>query len=398
MRKRKINLLIVSQDSSALGGAEVLLTTLANGFVKQGVNVSVLSNYKPFLNIQRKNITPIYVPFRMDIAGNIRGFVKFILQMIPAIFWYGKIVKAYAKSDGGLILISGFSEKLIITPLAKIYKLPILWLEHGPLEELFGKNFGIPGLLYKTIEKSVLKIVTPSANTKNHLVKDANISIKKITVISNGIEIKSVNEIKRIRNNALQIKRKIDKTNNGFLVGMVSRIQKEKGQDTAIEAMSILCKRYDNIKLVIVGGGPELDKYKKYARQLNLGKNVIFPGYVSDEQKWRYYSIFDVCLFPTRWEIEGFGIVLLEAMMMGAPIIASNFGPVPEVVGDAGLLVKPDAEGVAGGIEKMYKDKHFCNKIIGKEIKRVKKFDTKIATKKYLEVFEELLIANDKDK
>jgi glycosyltransferase involved in cell wall biosynthesis len=389
MRKRKINLLIVSQDSSAMAGAEVLLTSLAKEFVGKGVDVSVLTNCKPFLSAQETDVTSIYVPFRLDIIGNIKGFIKFIFQLIPAVFWYGKIIHEYSRKENGLVLISGFSEKLVVTPLAKVFKLPVLWLEHGPLEELFQRNMGIPGYLYRMVEKFVPVIVTPSKNTKDHIIKEANIRKEKITVIHNGIELKREKEINGIKN-------KIDKSKKHIILGMLSRIQREKGQDTLIEVVSILKK--DNIELTIVGEGPDINIYKIFAKDLCVDKYITFTNRVSEKRKWELYSYFDVFCFPTRWELEGFGIVLLEAMMMGVPIVASDFGPVPEVVGDAGLLVQPDAKSFSKGIEYILKNEKLRKELVEKGKKRVKDFDIRITAGKYLDVFNEVLILNEKTK
>ena len=170
-------------------------------------------------------------------------------------------------------------------------------------------------------------------------------------------------------------------------IGMVSRLEEGKGQDTLIKATAILQKKIPNIKVMIVGEGDHrtksalIDLISKH----QLGKIVKLMGYKKD-----VYSLmrtFDVFVFPTRWELEGFGLVCLEAMLMGIPIVASNFGPVPEVVGDAGILVDPTPEAVAEGILGIIRNHKLARSLVKKGSLRVRKyFDIAKIAKLYEEI------------
>lgn len=152
---------------------------------------------------------------------------------------------------------------------------------------------------------------------------------------------------------------------------MVSRIEEGKGQDTLIAAAAILKDKLPNFEVWIVGTGDTkflinlISKYK-------LQKQVKLLGYQKDV--YQIMSKFNVQVFPTRWPLEGFGIVALEAMMLRVPLVASNYGPVPEVVGDAGLVVKPEPEAVAHGILKILTHPKLAKKLVKRGVLRVNKY------------------------
>jgi glycosyltransferase involved in cell wall biosynthesis len=120
----------------------------------------------------------------------------------------------------------------------------------------------------------------------------------------------------------------------------VSRLTRQKGLDTAIEALRSLP---DDVVLVVLGEGPERAALAARSPQ----GRVFLPGRVPDVAAWlRRAAVF---VHPARW--EGFGLGVLEAMIAGLPVVATNVSSLPELVGDAGILVPPDdADALAGGI------------------------------------------------
>lgn len=376
MHAKKLRLLIVSQDSSAYGGAEVLLNSMAKNFVKDGVEVFSISNFGPFNKMQREvGVSDIFVPFRLDVIGGVRGFVKFFIQAPYGFYWYYQWCR---KVNPGVLLLCGFSEKIIVSPVAKLLSIPVVWLEHAPLETVIRRNFSFPKFLYKAVVPIPKIIITPSKNTKIHICHEIGIAEGKVKVIHNGIVIRNFKRpVLRLAVNSL----------NACLL-MISRLQKEKGQDTAIKALSILRNKGIKARLVLVGEGDFIQKLSLLASQLGVEKQVEFTGFVSEQQKYSLIKQAQIYLFPTRWKMEGFGIAPLEAMSCGVPVVASNVGPVPEVVGNAGLLVDPSPEMVASAVEKLLKDKKLYTRLSRNGPTRVKKyFDIEKTSRSYLRVF-----------
>jgi phosphatidylinositol alpha-mannosyltransferase len=133
----------------------------------------------------------------------------------------------------------------------------------------------------------------------------------------------------------------------------VGRLEKRKGLRFLLRAWPSVLERHPRARLVVVGKGRPLEGYRRFAaRQGWSPTDVVFAGYVATEDLPRYYQRCDVFCAPNTGQ-ESFGIVLLEAMAAGAPIVASNIPGYRDVVthGEQGLLVEAqDPEAIASAI------------------------------------------------
>jgi phosphatidyl-myo-inositol alpha-mannosyltransferase len=123
----------------------------------------------------------------------------------------------------------------------------------------------------------------------------------------------------------------------------VGRLEKRKGLRFLLRAWPLILERVPEARLVVVGRGRPLEGYRRFAaRQGWSEQDVVFAGYVPSEDLPRYYQAADVFCAPNTGQ-ESFGIVLLEAMAAGAPIVASDIPGYRDVVADGehGLLVEP---------------------------------------------------------
>lgn len=121
------------------------------------------------------------------------------------------------------------------------------------------------------------------------------------------------------------------------IVLSVSRLTRQKGIDTAIEALSLLP---EDVALVVLGEGPERRMLHELADEHGVASRLFLLGRVPDVAAWHRRA--SVYVQPARW--EGFGLAVLEAMVSGLPVVATNVSSLPELVadGDTGLLVPPD--------------------------------------------------------
>lgn len=155
---------------------------------------------------------------------------------------------------------------------------------------------------------------------------------KKITVIGYGIDLK------RFKN---QKHSKIIEKNNKLTLLFVGRLVKEKGVEELLEAFTLFYKENPLIRLKIVGTGKLLKKVMKI--QKILPRNAIdFLGKVDYCQMSKIYQRADIFVLPSKktryWE-EYYGMVLLEAMASGLPVITTNCGAIPEVVGKSAYII-----------------------------------------------------------
>ena len=120
----------------------------------------------------------------------------------------------------------------------------------------------------------------------------------------------------------------------------ISRLTTQKGVDVAVRALAEVRREHADAVLVVLGEGEEREALERLARDLGVAEAVFLPGRAGDVADWLARA--ELFVHPARW--EGFGLVLLEAMLVGRPVVASAVSAVPEIVvdGDTGLLVPPD--------------------------------------------------------
>jgi glycosyltransferase involved in cell wall biosynthesis len=125
---------------------------------------------------------------------------------------------------------------------------------------------------------------------------------------------------------------------HGFVAGYVGRLVKEKGVDLFLQALAGLEGMW---RAYILGSGPQQATLEAQARHLDLADRVSFDAQIPSAQMPAYYRQLDVLVLPSRtapnWK-EQFGRVLVEAMACGVPVIGSDSGEIPRVIGDAGLI------------------------------------------------------------
>jgi phosphatidylinositol alpha-1,6-mannosyltransferase len=150
----------------------------------------------------------------------------------------------------------------------------------------------------------------------------------------------------------------------------VCRLVERKGLDTAIRAVASLRGANPKLLYVVAGTGPEEQRLKQLSTSLDVGDSVRFVGRISDEDKHAYYRGADLFVMPNRelddGDVEGFGIVFLEANMYGKPVIGGRSGGVEDAIvdGETGLLVEPnDVEGLAGSVSLLLGDESLARQL-----------------------------------
>jgi glycosyltransferase involved in cell wall biosynthesis len=143
--------------------------------------------------------------------------------------------------------------------------------------------------------------------------------------------------------------------NRAFTIGFFGRLVEEKGVFTLLDAVK---KLKGDWRLRFLGGGPLLEALKHHTAKLNIADRVDFQGQVASTDMPTQYHQVDTLVLPSltrpNWK-EQFGRVLVEAMASGVPVIGSDSGAIPDVIGDAGLIVpEGDAQALAGAIQRLY--------------------------------------------
>jgi glycosyltransferase involved in cell wall biosynthesis len=129
-----------------------------------------------------------------------------------------------------------------------------------------------------------------------------------------------------------------DRNENDFVIAFVGRICQEKGWKILLEALKFLPKNY---KCIMAGNGPQETELRETINQAYYKNRVYYFGLIPHEELWRFYKAADCLVLPSlttpRWK-EQFGGVLADAMAIGLPLVGSDSGSIPEVIGPAGLI------------------------------------------------------------
>lgn len=218
-------------------------------------------------------------------------------------------------------------------------------------------------LLGKTI-KNCHKIVVISQSTKLDLIRYYHVPENKITIIYPSFSRTNIDQQKP----KIQIKKPY--------ILYLGTLEPRKNITLIIKALHQLkSTSLFHHQLIIAGkkGWGFKDIFDTVHR-LSLEQEVIFTGYVSDAEKKYLYLHADLFVYPSLY--EGFGIPPLEAMNYGCPVITSNISSLPEVIGDAGIMIDPhNVNALVSAIKKVSNNMILRNELIKKGFKQAKSFD-----------------------
>ncbi len=189
------------------------------------------------------------------------------------------------------------------------------------------------------------KIICVSNATKRILVRRYPGATGKAVVIHNGIAVARYD-----RGSARKL---LGVEEDIFLAGTAGRMAPVKGMDRLVKAFSGVVSMHPRARLVLIGDGPLRRELAEQAASLGIEKNVIFTGYRPDVP--RLMSALDVFVLPSL--SENLSYSLMEAMNQSAACIATDTGGNPELLGDAGILVKPgDSSALTKSITRLFDD------------------------------------------
>ena len=219
-------------------------------------------------------------------------------------------------------------------------------------------EIGISPVIEPLCMKRADRIIAVSQGTKQDIIESYGLPEDRIEVIYHGVfpedYAASPDEKNRIRADL-----GIDQDPMLLFVG---KLGPRKGVDILLRALPRVLNEM-RVKLVLAGAGKQ-EPYRSLAENLNISEHVLFLGRVSDERLRLLFSSCDLFVLPSR--LEGLGIVLLEAMAAGKPIVAAKVGGIPEIVqsGQNGILVEPDNDGaLAQAIIQFISDKALSGSI-----------------------------------
>lgn len=267
--------------------------------------------------------------------------------------------------------------------LGKLFHIKnILSLHGGDIYDPSKKMSPHKSPLFSKVVRFILNksdaIVAQSSNTKNNAIKYYKPK-KDISIIPLAYHPVAYEKVSR---------KEINLTEKDFVIVTVGRLVKRKSIDTMIDGLSHL--KFKSWKLVIIGDGPEKTYLEKMSDELQIRDKIIFTGFVSDEVKYQYLQNADI--FAMTSLHEGFGIVFMEAMFCGLPIIATNNGGQVDFLKDeenALLIDVKDSNGFAHSVDRLHKSITLANKMGKNNKKKISEFYADEVADQYIKLFNE---------
>jgi glycosyltransferase involved in cell wall biosynthesis len=229
-------------------------------------------------------------------------------------------------------------------------------------------------------------IIADSICTKNDIVKHLGIAPEKIKVIYLAVSSDFKPESSRTKTE--EIEKKYNTTDKYFI--HIGTLEPRKNLMFLVRSYSLAVKSGVKENLVIAGKkGWYFEGLFDLVKKLGLEKRVIFTGYVEDKDTPTLYSGATALIFPSIY--EGFGFPPLEAMACGTPVISSNTSSLPEVVGDAGILIPPKNEKEwANMMIEVSQNNKLAEKLKIKGLQQAKKFSWEQTAKKTIEIYDSI--------
>lgn len=337
-----------SAHTLGMGGAESFNLALLSELRKNTCEIWGVSNFKPYLqSLAEGGVPTIKQPFVVDVIGDWKGLVKAVVTVPLSLIWY--VLLHLRFPDVSTLILSGFPEKILWSPVAKLFGARVIWIEFAPLTSLRKKHFGVPLFFYQLAARAMDSCIVPTQYTLNEFKKDMILPVDKITVIPCGSSLLPV---------------KAPQTTSEHTILCISRFEMGKGQEVLLEAFSHLIQVLPEARLVLIGTGDALAQMKDFSKKLSISESVTFTGWVPSIVP--FLDTAQVLVFPSYWSLEGFGMTQIEAFARGVPVVAAQCGPAQSIIKHNinGLLVEPqNAEALAETLKKLCTDNRLRTKL-----------------------------------
>ncbi len=232
--------------------------------------------------------------------------------------------------------------------------------------------------MQKIVSRTFMHIITVSKSAQNDIGRDFDIPLNRFCIIPNGINTDLFYPLPGIEREPYR------------LIVTNSADVPLKGLYYLLEAVAHL-SRNQPLKLVVIGSPKKNGGIEKKIRSLDIGRLVQFTGRIGHEEFVRQYARASIAVIPSIY--EGFGIPAGEAMACGVPVVSTTGGALPEVVGDAGILVPPaDPQALVQAIGSLMENPEQARRLGKKGFKRIQnQFTWKAAAEKTVACYREVI-------
>ncbi len=178
-----------------------------------------------------------------------------------------------------------------------------------------------------------------------------------------------------------------------YNVLFVGRLENFKGVEFIIKALPVIIKVFPQTTLTIIGDGPYKNNLINLMKTLHIEDCIQFKGWIENKELGKYYDKASIVVAPSTVP-EAFGLVILEAMSVGRPVIATNVGAIPEIIDDGvnGYLVEPNnSEQIAGNVIKLFSEENLLTELGRNARKKAEEFTIEKHLENLERVYTELM-------
>ena len=357
----KILMLTWEYPPRVVGGIARVVYDISRTLIKDGHDVTVVT-YKEGDAPYFEDDKGVKV-YRVDnYMINPNNFIDWIMQLnFNLVAKASEIMKEQGQFD--VIHAHDWLVAYAAKTLKNSYNIPIVSTIHATEA---GRNSGIHDeqQRYKNDTEWMLtyessEVIVNSNYMKGELQRLFGLPYEKINVIPNGVNLNLFNGIERDYN----FRRKYAMDNEKIILFM-GRLVYEKGIQHLISAMPKILEGYHDSKLVICGKGGMEEELRNQVKAMGIENKVCFAGYMRGKEVQKMYKAADIAVFPSTY--EPFGIVALEAMLSGNPVVVSDIGGLNEIVDHEVNGMKTycgNPNSIADSILKLLYDHKLCAEI-----------------------------------
>jgi glycosyltransferase involved in cell wall biosynthesis len=228
------------------------------------------------------------------------------------------------------------------------------------------------------------RVVIPSESMREILTREYGLE-SRYSVIPTGIEVEDFRAA-----DGSAIRSRYGWENDRVMIS-TGRLAKEKNWKTLLEATALALENHPNLRLVILGDGPERQTLEEFSRRLGIGARVQLLGFIPFEEVPSHLKAADLFCFASTTETQG--IVTMEALAAGLPVAAVDASGTRDIIQDGkqGLLVEDHSEALAAAIHQLLGDQALYQRLRDAAYERAKKFDMKRLAGRLLDVYEQAI-------
>lgn len=375
--------MVISNYYPFIGGAEVFAQEVAEHMVKKGAEVDVitLGSDKNLSKIEIINNVTVY---RIGI-----GKVKYLSFFAGFFRLLRYMLKLNTARDYDLIHSVGDGlPSYVGTIIKKLKRKPhLITIQGGSIAAGFENK--LSGKILSKLEKWSFKNADSVHVISRKLRQQAEeLGARHIVIIPNGVDAKIFKPM-----NKEELRKRYGFSLEEKIIIAVARLIPRKGIDYLIRATAMVSQHLPNLRLLIIGNGIQRAELERLIEQLEFNDKAQILGFVPHNQIATYLNMADVFVIPSLY--EPLGIVTIEAMACGIPVIGSDVDGIPDVIEDGknGILVPPgDDKQLAEAIMRLLADEDTRNKFAQKGLETVKqKFLWEIVLAEIKDVYSNLI-------